>query len=418
MASLKQTVGNLLESKEGLQVYKLHAAAQHLFIHGKINEATQKFVDAYLMAQSDNQHYIALLSAKDAAMNLLVLGKKKECDRFCRQVLGHYSTEGRGVPSLAAMMYLPMAASSYVGNDLEGALSYIEEGLLIYRKLSMVYLVLQAEFQLSVIQQGLGHTDQALKTISDAIGSLVELDFHQAMGFMKAVEADFLLAAGRKEQAVRWADGASVEVQGAISLVNERQAVIYSRILMADNRADDAWEMLARLENSMTEGHRNYRLVTVYLLQSMLHYRQNHTKQAFALMEKALRLAENEELFRLFLDEGPDVFKIIQGIPTARTKFIGKLFTMAQEKNEYIEHIKQGSDIQDSAKPTALLDCLSEREIEVLQLAAEGCSNQDIARTLYITLGTVKWHMNNIFSKTGTNRRTQAIAYARELNII
>jgi LuxR family maltose regulon positive regulatory protein len=73
---------------------------------------------------------------------------------------------------------------------------------------------------------------------------------------------------------------------------------------------------------------------------------------------------------------------------------------------------------QESVKWAALQENLSAREIEVLKLASDGCSNQDIARTLYITLGTVKWHMNNIFSKLGTSRRTQAIAKARELNLL
>jgi len=65
-----------------------------------------------------------------------------------------------------------------------------------------------------------------------------------------------------------------------------------------------------------------------------------------------------------------------------------------------------------------LTETLSERELEVLRLVAEGLSNREIAARLVVTLGTVKKHLNNIFGKLGVERRTQAIARAQELQLI
>jgi ATP/maltotriose-dependent transcriptional regulator MalT len=61
---------------------------------------------------------------------------------------------------------------------------------------------------------------------------------------------------------------------------------------------------------------------------------------------------------------------------------------------------------------------LSEREVEVLRLVARGLSNRAIARELVISLGTVKTHVHNVCSKLGVDSRTQAIAQARELNLL
>lgn len=61
---------------------------------------------------------------------------------------------------------------------------------------------------------------------------------------------------------------------------------------------------------------------------------------------------------------------------------------------------------------------LSPREIEVLKLIAAGFSNQEIADKLYLSLNTIKTHTNNIYSKLGVNRRTQAIETARNLNLV
>ena len=63
-------------------------------------------------------------------------------------------------------------------------------------------------------------------------------------------------------------------------------------------------------------------------------------------------------------------------------------------------------------------DVLSDREIEVIKLAAEGLSNHEIMKKLYISLNTVKSHFKNINQKLDAHNRTQAVARARELKII
>jgi LuxR family maltose regulon positive regulatory protein len=65
-----------------------------------------------------------------------------------------------------------------------------------------------------------------------------------------------------------------------------------------------------------------------------------------------------------------------------------------------------------------LLEPLSERELELLQLMATGMSNRDIADKLFLTVGTVKWHLNNIYSKLDVRNRTQAVARARALKLL
>jgi len=61
---------------------------------------------------------------------------------------------------------------------------------------------------------------------------------------------------------------------------------------------------------------------------------------------------------------------------------------------------------------------ISKRELEVLQLMAEGLANQQIAEKLFVSLNTVKTHSANLFSKLGVNRRTQAIQKAKKLSLI
>ena len=65
-----------------------------------------------------------------------------------------------------------------------------------------------------------------------------------------------------------------------------------------------------------------------------------------------------------------------------------------------------------------LVDDLKDREIEVLQLIAEGLSNKEIADQLFIAVSTVRWHNRHIYSKLGVHSRTHAVALARELGLL
>jgi LuxR family transcriptional regulator, maltose regulon positive regulatory protein len=76
-------------------------------------------------------------------------------------------------------------------------------------------------------------------------------------------------------------------------------------------------------------------------------------------------------------------------------------------------------DVSGFAPPTLQLpEPLSERELEVLQLMAVGKSNQEIARELFVSAGTIKTHIKNIYRKLDTRNRTRALARARELDLI
>src|ERR671917_1232478 len=76
-------------------------------------------------------------------------------------------------------------------------------------------------------------------------------------------------------------------------------------------------------------------------------------------------------------------------------------------------------DATGTARPaTDLPEVLSERELEVLQLIAAGKSNRRIAEDLFVSVGTVKTHINNLYRKLDAHSRTQAVARARELKLL
>jgi LuxR family maltose regulon positive regulatory protein len=92
--------------------------------------------------------------------------------------------------------------------------------------------------------------------------------------------------------------------------------------------------------------------------------------------------------------------------------YCGKLLAVFEAEGEKIEHEPDPSPAQ------SLIDPLTNREIEILTLIAAGLKNKEIAEQLVISLNTVLYHIKNIYSKLGVNKRTLAIAKAKELNLI
>jgi LuxR family maltose regulon positive regulatory protein len=137
--------------------------------------------------------------------------------------------------------------------------------------------------------------------------------------------------------------------------------------------------------------------------------------QAVQLLLDALALGEPEGLIRLFVDEGRPMAPLLTAAAAhgLMLDYIGKMLAACEvEKQKYEATVSQVPPAQ------PLIEALSPREVEVLQLMARGCSNQEIAGQLFLALDTVKWHNRHIFGKLQVQRRTEAVARAHELGLL
>jgi LuxR family maltose regulon positive regulatory protein len=152
----------------------------------------------------------------------------------------------------------------------------------------------------------------------------------------------------------------------------------------------------------------------VMVLQAVAARAHGEKDQAVHLLVDALAMAEPAGFIRLFLDEGlPMASLLSEAMALGKMPdYIGKLLAACEAEQQESENT--------SSPPPAqpLLEPLSERELEVLRLVAAGLSNQEISERLFLVLGTVKGHTHKIFGKLGVQRRTEAIARARELGLL
>jgi len=151
------------------------------------------------------------------------------------------------------------------------------------------------------------------------------------------------------------------------------------------------------------------------MLLALTLYAQGKTKQALSTLGPILAQAEPEGYLRLFADEGEvmaHLLALIAPFTTASPDYLQRI----QAAIAPVWH--QPDAATQPAPRSTLYEPLSAREWDVLQLVAEGLSNQQIAEHLVLSLYTVKLHVKHLLAKLGATNRTQAVVRARALHIL
>ena len=154
-------------------------------------------------------------------------------------------------------------------------------------------------------------------------------------------------------------------------------------------------------------------VIEILALLALAHAAQGDIPPALVSLERALTLAEPEGYVRLFVDEGVPMAQLLSEAAARgmMPDYIGKLLAAFQAG---AQTSKEKPNLP-LAQP--LIEPLSQRELKVLQLIAQGLSNHAISERLFLALSTVKGHNRIIFDKLQVQSRTEAVARARELDL-
>lgn len=234
-----------------------------------------------------------------------------------------------------------------------------------------------------------------------------------------AQKARVWIKQGKLAKARSWVQTRGLSVTDELTYLYEFEHITLARLLLAefDHGRDpltiqQAATLLNRLLPAAQAGGRKGHVIEILILQSLIHQARDNAAFALQTLEQALTLAAPESCVQLFVAEGTPMKVLLaryQADKKEPNQFIYKLLTQ----------FGTNEDPQRSAPVVQpLVDPLSEREIEVLQLIADGHSNREISERLFLALSTIKGHNRRIFDKLQVQRRTEAVARARELGLL
>ncbi len=205
------------------------------------------------------------------------------------------------------------------------------------------------------------------------------------------------------------------DLEAAAHLAQENGLPIsQARVHLARGEPATALAVLGSLrQQAEAKGWQDERL-KLMVLQALAFQAHGEIERALQTLGDALALAEPDGFVRVFVDEGAPMARLLseaaaRGITPDYTSRLLAAFDGQQKR------------VGESALPPAaqpLLDPLSERELEILRLIAQGLSNREIGERLFLALDTVKGHNRRIFAKLDVQRRTEAVARARELDLL
>jgi LuxR family maltose regulon positive regulatory protein len=240
---------------------------------------------------------------------------------------------------------------------------------------------------------------------------------------MSAWQARIWLAQGKLEAASQWARERELDAGHVSPYPRELENMVLARILIAQGRLTEAAPLLQRLLEATEAGGRISRAIEVLLLQALALQAGGDTDQALAALERALTLAAPRGLIQVFVNEGPPMAALLYQAATRgiMPDYTGQLLAAFPAVDASPVAPPKVSTSQIRVQPavgTVILEPLSEREIEVLELVAEGLTNQEIASRLFLSLHTIKAHTRNIYGKLDVHSRTEAVARARALGVL
>ncbi len=236
---------------------------------------------------------------------------------------------------------------------------------------------------------------------------------------ISALKARVWLEQGRLAEAWHWARRQALSVDDDLSYLHEFEHITLARLLLAqhhhdrtDGSIEQATTLLARLLTAAENGDRLGSIIEILVLQALAQRAQGSGAPALAALERALALAEPEGFARVFVDAGPPLAGLLSEI-VARGAAPDYITSLLAQFPDFTAGVARAHKPQ-----SALVEPLSERELEVLRLVAEGLSNREISERLFLALDTVKGHNRRIYGKLQVQRRTEAIARARELGLL
>jgi LuxR family maltose regulon positive regulatory protein len=343
---------------------------------------------------------------------LLIQANLSRAGEVYQQALEYAERKGQAHYPAYGLIRMRMADLYYQRNQLDEAEKWLTQGLERVNFASNWWGMIYGRYVLSLIQSARGQ-QQALQQTFRGIEEIVP----KISGAYFAEHLNTLLILVRARLGLQ---PATVPRNMVLEITQdvEPDTAQFERLIMQVKAqcllgdSENLAEVLAWLENIAIRRGYVFWLIEIFILEAITWQKQGKRQAACASLAKALDLAEPEAILRPFLDGGEPVKAILKAVE----------FKMANADHQsFISGLQTAFNIElppQIVSPPTHSGLLSKREIELLCLIAAGRSNKEIAAELVISIGTVKRHTVNIFTKLDVKNRTEAVAKARELGLL
>lgn len=352
--------------------------------------ATYKCID---ISEKSGDVFSSILAMSD-------LGALQEMDNELQNAAGTY----RQVLDLAGdhphpnigEVHLGLARICYQWNDLAKAEEHAAESLQLMRKYdSSIDRFILSEVFLARLKRVRGDIEGAASMLEQTWQAARRDGFTLRMPDIAAARVQVFIQQGRLQ--------AADELARTFDL-----APAAARVLLAQGDPGSAVPIITSYRQQMEEKGWTDEILRAVVLQAAALYQSGAEEDALEALAKALEMAESGRFIRLFVDEGAFMRDLLLRCLSDSERHPAALA-------DYARIIVEAFPKAAGEKTDELLTA---REMEILRLVAEGLTNREIGEKLYLAVDTVKGHNRRIFRRLQVQRRTEAVARARELGML
>ena len=378
----------------------------------ELSEVRQSMADIALHAREKGSVSAAVNVLALLAANETIQGQLRQAGNTYRQAMDLIKQsiqQDESPPPVAASVYIGLGELLYEWNQLEVAVKHLTRGIQMAEDSGDIGLQVTGSLSLASTFLAQGNVEQASETLRQIEIAVWTSDILWIKSQIAAFRVRWWLSQGELEAASRWAQESDLPSRGNPGYRQADEYLAFARVLIAEGEPEKASDFLKWLREMMEQAGLWKYVLETRLLEALSWKARGDTAQAVLVLGQVLEMAEPEGYIRLFLDEGEPLGELLLGIP-----FQGVLAV-------YLGMLRTGFRKENQSRllgAQALIEPLSDRELQVLQLLAAGKSNREIAGELIISVGTVKRHVHHIYQKLGVSNRIQVAAMAKELRLI
>ncbi len=387
-----------------------HALGNAYRYQGNLNAALSAYTEARQQFDKMGNVYMAQLPLYRLAHVQILQGRLHQAWQTYEQVRQRAQAAGTEPMIATGEVFGHLSDLYYEWNDLAQAVAYAEQEIELAQMGHLLLAQVDGYLKLAAAKAGQGDDQAARMALNQAADTAVQLQSASLSEQVALARAWHELAWGNLAAAVSWADGYARQQEGhecsLQPLRMQTAQVLLAHIRLVQGQTAVSLELLHTILPQLEASGRIRLIVEVHILRALACTGQGQTDAARQAITQALTLAESEGYIRVFVENGTAVLPLLTSVRPLFPDYVPRLLAALPSGGV----ANRAVDAQ-----TGWLDPLTERELEILHLIAQGYSNFQIANSLVISVGTVKGHVNHILSKLDVQNRTQAVARAREL---
>jgi LuxR family maltose regulon positive regulatory protein len=324
----------------------------------------------------------------------------------------------------AGPAYVGLGEVAYQRNELGSALRHVTDGIALCRQFLYPAPLGAGLVTLAWIRQAQGDPGGAAEAMGEAGRAGLGPGVTGLLNPVPAQRARLLLTQGDVAATARWAEERGLRPDDEPGYPREPEYLVLARVLLAQGRPAQALTLLERMLSAAAAQGRNGSVIEIGALRALALAACGDQDAAVDALARSLTLGCSQGYVRVFADEGAPMAALLgrlvraQKAERAAARDVPPGWLASVLRGFGGKDGPQGAGRDAAVVVPELVEQLTARELEVLELMAAGMPNPRIAEQLVVTLDTVKKHVSHLLGKLGAANRTEAVTRARQLGLL